>query len=118
MSELPHDSSERSRKNESIVLQRLLSVGQANVARELKISESTLSRRKDGDIAEFCTMLAVLGLKVVPTSMKCYRPEDIEPLLALARQRMQTLRSADQLAFEDDVPPEGMRFRIAEPEPD
>lgn len=95
------DISGIARKNHSIALQRLASVGLGPVAKALGVSESTVSRHKDQHLEELTAMLAVLGLKVVPVELRLYRSEDIEPLIALARQRMESLRSADQLAFDE-----------------
>lgn len=93
----------RAQLNASAVMRALASVGQRNVAEEIGVHESTVSKWKGEDLERLASILAALDLKVVPVTMKCYRPEDIEPLIALARQRMQALRSADQLAWEDDA---------------
>lgn len=91
----------RARKNEVIVVQRLASVGQTAIAEALKVDESTVSRFKDGTISRFSKMLAVMGLKVVPTEFKCYRPADIDPYIQLAKQHMRTVESVHDLVDED-----------------
>ena len=91
----------RARKNEVIVVQRLASVGQSAVADALKVDESTVSRFKDGTITRFAKMLAVMNLKIVPTEFKCYRPEDIEPYIQLAKQHMRKVVSVHDLVDED-----------------
>ena len=79
-------SSDRSRKNESAILRALASVGQANLATGMEVSESLISRLKsNGDLGKTAKMLALLGLKVVPTSMVCFDPQYVEHLRALAK---------------------------------
>lgn len=76
---------ERARKNERTILSALASAGQRNLAKDMGIDESTVSRMKQGDITTFSTVLAHLGLKAVPVSMRCYSPEYVEALQTLAR---------------------------------
>jgi hypothetical protein len=84
---------DRARKIESHVLRRLASVGQARLADELGISESRMSRIKsEGEIERFCSMLAVLGLKVVPESWQCSDPEFMRSLKYFARVGMEHAR--------------------------
>lgn len=92
---------ERSRKNGSAILQRLVSVGQSEVARELNLSESTVSRMKGGEIDQMAKMLAVLGLKTVPIEMKCFNPKDIDALLTLAKSKLSEIEHTDQLIWEE-----------------
>lgn len=88
MATLSVSQTEMSRKIAGTILQRLASVGQSKVAATLEISESTVSRWKDGDIDKMAQTLAVLGLKVVPASQKCFEPQYIEALQMLARQAL------------------------------
>jgi transcriptional regulator with XRE-family HTH domain len=93
---------ERARKNFSAILSRLASVGQSNVAKELGVAESTISRLKsEGDLEQFAKLLAAVGLKAVPVELRCYDPKDIDPLLQLARRHLAQVASAEQLAFDD-----------------
>jgi|11_taG_2_1085331.scaffolds.fasta_scaffold46163_2 GTP:adenosylcobinamide-phosphate guanylyltransferase len=88
----------RARKFESLILQRLSSVGQCAVAKELDTSESTISRmKKDGDIERFSKLMEVLGLKVVPADMKCFNPKDIDAILHQAKNWLRHVESAEQL---------------------
>lgn len=82
MTEVSADAAERSRKmerrarkNESEVLKALAETGQAVAARDLGVHESTVSRMKDGEIERFCSLLAAVGLKVVPMDYRCVNPE-------------------------------------------
>lgn len=85
------------RKNERLILQRLASHGQAPVAEALGVSESMVSRWKDGDIERFGRFLALLGLKITPVEYRCYDQRTLEAMLTLARQRMDQIDSVDQL---------------------
>ena len=61
-------------------MQRLASVGQRQLAAHLNVSESTVSRMKEGDIQRFSQILGFMGLKVVPESAQCYPNEYVEKL--------------------------------------
>lgn len=75
MNEVSPAVSERARKIESAVLQGLASQGQVTAAKALGVSESAISRLKDGQIHVVAQLLAYLGLKVVPEQVKCVDPE-------------------------------------------
>lgn len=92
---------ERARKNLTTILQGLARVGQTSAAEAMKVSESTVSRMKDSDLERLAALLAVMGLKVVPVQFKCYRPDDIEPYIQLARQHMRTVTSVHDLLDDD-----------------
>ncbi len=92
----------RARKIEREVLKRLASVGQARIAEQLGVNESTVSRWKDGDIARWARFLALLGLKATPQDYRCYDEKTLSAMLTLARQRMAQLESIEHLQFEDD----------------
>jgi predicted XRE-type DNA-binding protein len=102
MPELSPADAARARKIEAQILNRLASVGQARIAEQLGINESTVSRWKDGEIARFAKFLALLGLKATPQEYKCYDEKTLEAMLTLAQQRMSQIRGVDHLAFEDD----------------
>lgn len=93
---------DRARKIEAIVLQRLASVGQARIAEQLGVNESTVSRWKDGDIARWARFLALLDLKATPQEYRCYDEHTLSAMLTLARQRMAQLESVEHLQFDDD----------------
>jgi hypothetical protein len=103
MSEASLSREDRARKNAAAVLRRLASYGQATVAAELGISESTVSRWKgDGDIERYGRLLALLGLKVVPGDWRCYPPEHVDWLLLGNRIAAEKVRTADDLLEADD----------------
>jgi Bacteriophage CII protein len=93
---------ETARKGFAFLLQRLASVGQAPIAEALGVSEATVSRIKNDDLERVCLLIALLGGKIVPFTVKCYAPSVIEPLLALAKQRMAQIDSVAQLEWADE----------------
>lgn len=90
------------RKNQQLILRGLASVGQAFVATQLGVNESTVSRWKETDIERFAKMLAVLGLKVTPQAYRCYDESTLQAMLTLAKQRMNQLDDIGSLAWEDE----------------
>ena len=92
----------QARKIEREILKRLASVGQARIAEQLGVNESTVSRWKDGDIARWAKFLTLLGLKATPIEYRCYDERTLSAMLTLARQRMAQLESVESLQFEDD----------------
>lgn len=101
MDEACADVSARARKNHAQILRSLASVGQVNVAKQMDVSEATISRLKDGELAKLATLLAACGLKCVPCTLKCYHAKDIDSLLHFAKQQMAKFESHEHLAFED-----------------
>jgi hypothetical protein len=91
---------ERSRKAHSLALQRLASVGQAEVARALDTSESTISRAVNGELERMCAILTAVGLKVVPAEMQCFPPRKVAILMELARDHLNQLETPEQLQWD------------------
>jgi len=100
MAPLSSAAAERSRKFHSLILQKVSQIGQNNIARDLSISESTISRFVSSDIEKLCAVLSVLGLKVVPVEMKCYEPRKIAILMELACDHLNQLETVEQLSFD------------------
>lgn len=88
------------RNSQTLILQRLSSVGQKPVADALAVSEATISRMKAEGVESFTAFLGCLGLKVVPAENVCYPPEHIEHLEYFAARGMK--RAAPTLDFRDD----------------
>jgi S-methylmethionine-dependent homocysteine/selenocysteine methylase len=85
MSAVSLTPAERARKNEQVVLQALAATGQSTVALAMGVNESTVSRMKDGAIAQAAALLAHCGLKVVPVGVQCFDPAYVASLRELAR---------------------------------
>jgi len=81
---LSQDPSARAREIEALVLQRLVSVGQKTVADAIGLSESTVSRWKEGEIERWAKLFALLGLQVVPVSAVVVNAEYLRSLETLA----------------------------------
>lgn len=88
---------EIARKNEATILQSLAMTRQNVVAEQLHLSESTVSRMKDGELAFMAKTLAAMGLKVVPITATLYDPEEINALLVLARRRLESTEHVEKL---------------------
>jgi len=90
---------ENARKYESLILQRLAKVGQSACATAMDVSESTVSRLQSEQLPKIAILLETLELKVVPVDTKCYRPEDIEPYILIAKQHMASIKGAESLEY-------------------
>lgn len=84
MPSLNEQQAATAREFESLILQRLVSVGQKTVADAVGVNESTVSRWKEGEIERWCKVLALLGLKVVPESAMVVNAEYLRSLETLA----------------------------------
>lgn len=91
---------ERARKFTALSLQRVASIGQNQIAKELQVSEATVSRFVSADLERACHVLAILGLKVVPAEMKCYPKDQIDAIFTLARASMNRVDDVEQLSFD------------------
>lgn len=95
--QLDQDQTVRARKNMALLMQRLASVGNAPVAVAIGCDEATVSRMKPEKFQQFCEILAVLDLKVVPKGMRCFDERDIEAILYQAKRWMDHVQGVDQL---------------------
>ncbi|WP_236209031.1 CII family transcriptional regulator [Pseudomonas tohonis] len=87
----------RARKNYSVLMQRLASVGNGPVALAVGCDEATISRMRPEKFEQFCQILSVLDLKVVPKEMQCFDKRDIETLLHQAKRYMDLIQGVEQL---------------------
>ena len=78
----------RAHKNESVIINTLRRVTGKAVAEKMEVSETTISRFKNGELKEWCGFLAALGLKVVGESLVCRDPEEFEAAMVFARRYM------------------------------
>lgn len=94
---------ETTRKNATLVRNRLQVVGQEAVASACRVDTSTVSRWvTDGRFDQMCEALAALGLKIMPAEARCVRNQvELDHLLFWARRGMDSVRSAADLVFED-----------------
>lgn len=99
MAEACEQVDSRSRKNLSTILKALANVGQVRVAEAIGKDESTVSKMKDKDLPQLARILAACGLKVVPESVRCFDPRQIEAILHLAKARLAEIENSDQLGL-------------------
>ena len=100
MTTVSSEVAERTRKAHSLVLQRLLSVGQVKIAERIGTSESTVSRHVNEHLERACQILAAAGLKVVPAEMQCFPPRKVAILMELARDHLNQLETPEQLQWD------------------
>ncbi|WP_137971988.1 CII family transcriptional regulator [Pseudomonas sp. F(2018)] len=98
--QLSQEQTVRARKNYAVLMQRLASIGNAPVALAVGCDEATISRMKPEKFEQLCQILAVLDLKVVPSTMKCFDERDIETILHQAKRWMDHVQGIDQLEFD------------------
>lgn len=92
---------ERARRNHTAVLRALATVGQAKAAELVGVSESTVSRFKDGGLEQAAALLAAVGLKCVPIQAQCFDPEYVRALRVMAGVGLQQCESKS-LSWEDE----------------
>jgi transcriptional regulator with XRE-family HTH domain len=91
---------ERARKALGLALRNLQEPGSAvAVAAAMGVSESTVSRLKNDHMESVLTLLAHLGLKVVPADFKCVDRESYE---FLVRSHTRVMEKAPGLIWEQD----------------
>lgn len=96
-SPLNQEQTVRARKNYSVLMQSLASIGNAPVALAVGCDEATISRMKPEKFEQFCQILSVLGLKIVPNDMRCFNQRDIEAIFHQAKRWMEHVQNVDQL---------------------
>lgn len=92
---------ERARKNERTVIGAVQKLTGKEIAVRMEASESTVSRYKNGELAEWSAFLACAGLKVVPTESRCYPPHIAEAMLAFTRHNISRIKTVEELAEDD-----------------
>ena len=94
MTQVSQEVSALARENASVILRRLASIGQTAVAEAVGVSESTVSRWKDGEIDRLSVMLAFLGLRLVGATDQHVPPERLRALLELAGDGIAAMKGA------------------------
>lgn len=83
-------------------MQKLQEHTQGEIAHALGLKDCSLSRLKTTHLEEVIKLLALLGIKLVPAELKCYRPDLIEVLFQAVRRQMIAAKSADEVLNWDD----------------
>lgn len=90
-----------SRKNETSILSGLAHSGQVHVAEALGVSESSISRMKDGQILHMARFLTACGMKVVPIAEVTICPVQLAAVETLFRQAVARTGIAELLTKVD-----------------
>lgn len=109
MSKLSVELSASARNDVSRILQGLASNNQSDLAEQLKVDPSAISRFKNDkknngltEIETFCELLSCLGLKVVPKDYQSIDKERVAALLVMSKSWMNRIESVDDL-FHDEI---------------
>lgn len=94
---------ERARANARMIGRHLDQAGLVPTADFCGMSKSWVHAMFSENRDAMGRALAFLGLKVVPASMKCYGPDEIAAIFELAKKAMRSMRSADDLTFDEEV---------------
>jgi|GEM_PF-1236419 len=108
MTQLSQEQVAWSRNMQTQVLNALAGTCQQDIAETMGIDSGTITRLKDVHLIKLCNLLAALGLKIVPMELKCYNPEMVKMIYALARDNLMKSEEVDDF-FHDDA-----RIQIAE----
>ncbi|WP_186065090.1 MULTISPECIES: transcriptional regulator [Burkholderia] len=96
------DYAAKARRFRDAALHAIARVGQITIAPHVGCDDSTLSRFMSDEkgMLRACTILALLGLKVVPAEMQCFPPRKVAILMELARDHLNQLESVEQLQWD------------------
>ncbi|HFE9759054.1 transcriptional regulator [Acinetobacter baumannii] len=118
MSKVSNELSARARNEVSRVLQALASSNQSQVAEQLGIDPSTLSRmkndRKSNGLTELencLVLLDILGFKTVLKKYRMISEEKLNALFVMSKAWMESKQTIDDL-FQDDIEDFGMCFEL------
>ena len=92
-----------SRKIERTILRALAEHGQASAAGLMGVSESAVSRMKDGHLESLSRLLAATGLKVVPAQYRCMDPVKAQAMVTMYEAAMQRIPNTIELLFGDEA---------------
>ena len=109
MSKVSPELSASARNGISRILQSLANCRQSELAEQLGVDPSTLSRmktdRKNNDltgIEAFCELLGCLGLKIVPKEYQSIDKSRVEAILVMSKSWMSRIDTVDDL-FHDEI---------------
>ena len=118
MSKLLINISASARNDVSRVLQALATNNQSDLAEQLSVDPSTLSRMKTDkksngltEIENCLALLDVLGFKTVPKKYRMISEEKLNALFVMSKAWMESKQSIDDL-FQDDIEDFGMSFEL------
>lgn len=97
----------QSRNMQSDILHAVAETKQVNIAKHFGVESSTVgrwldSKNPDSQVARFCDMLAICGLKIVDANAQCYNKEKIDILFHVTKYHFQNLEAVDDF-FQNDA---------------
>lgn len=109
MNKLSVELSASARNDVSRILHGLVSGNQKEIAEQLSVDPSTITRLKTdkknnglNEIEMFCELLSLLGLKVVPKDYQSIDKERVAALLVMSKSWMNRIETVDDL-FHDEI---------------
>ena len=118
MSKVSIELSARARNEASRVLRALELCNQGQLAEQIGIDPSTLSRMKNDkksngltEIENCLVLLDLLGYKTVNKKYRMIREEKLNALFVMAKAWMESKQSVDDF-FQDDIEDFGMSFEL------
>lgn len=86
----------------ALAMQRAARVGQNDIGAAIGVDGSTISRflSDEKDMSRALSIIAALGLKVVPAEMQCFPPRKVQLLLELARDHLTQMENVEQLTWD------------------
>jgi len=109
MNKVSIELSASARNGVARILQALATSKQGELADQLGVDPSTLSRMKNElknnsltEIEMFCELLSCLGLKIVPKEYQSIDKSRVEALLVMSKSWMNRIESVDDL-FHDEI---------------
>ena len=100
MCQLSPEQIARANKSHTRILQALDKTQQKNVAVVMGCDPSKVSKAKD-DLGWFCQVLAVCGLKVVPTEFKALDRDFVNAMLVMNQKLINRVHDVDDLAHDE-----------------
>lgn len=101
MNQLSDSERARASKSYSRILQAFEKTGQNNIAVAMGCDASKISRLKAGELEQFCQVLAVCGLKIVPTEYKALDRDFVEAMLVMNKKLINRVHTVDDLAHSE-----------------
>lgn len=101
MSKLSTEQAAKANKSYTRILHALEKTGQSRVADAIDCDASKISRLKAGELEQFCQILAVCGLKIVPTEFKALDRELVSAMLVMNQKLINRVQGVDDLAHDE-----------------
>ena len=94
-SEVSQEVTTIARKNMQVVLRKLQVIGQVNVAKQLGVDESNVSRYKSSDLERAMLFLAALGVELPGEDKQLYEKSVVEAMRVLAVANLEGIKKPE-----------------------